>query len=153
MGSAIVPNVVKLPKGKIVAQKGNTFYIQPASRRKKYKLSKKTREKIARAHRRFKLPVLTVGAQAGWALPAANSLKGLGDAFNGDEVAQRRIANRFISPFTGVVFEANWTPKWQPREMLKGLVPNLIVQSVKKFGVFRGVNRTLAQNRIPLRLS
>lgn len=148
-GMKVIPagfRPVTLPDGSVA--------LQRKGRRRRPRLSPQARRRIAAAARRFKVPVLTVGAQLPWAIPFISAImREGGAALNGDENAQRSIANKIIAPFTGIVFNAGWKPQFVPRRMLQGLAPNLALMFIKRTGVFRGINQKLARMRIPVRLT
>jgi len=143
------------PGTKVVLGPGGKSFLQKKSRRRRrFKTSLATRKKIAASARKFKLPVLTVGAQIPWMAKFKevydfNSQGTLG-VWNG----LRRGAEQVLLPaFTGLHIFSNGSTNWSFKNMSLGLLPNLMVMGVKKSGIFRGANRALAKSRIPVRLS
>ena len=111
--------------------------------RKRYKTPAKVRRRIAAGIKRFKVPVLTTAALI------AGTWQPIQYAMNG---AWQQAGIMLLRNYTGV----DATPgnvHFKFRYLLNGLVPLLGVGIVRKTGVFRSVNATLARNKIPLRLS
>jgi len=136
---------------------GKGYAVKKTSSRKKYKMPLAQRKKIAAAAKKVKIPVLTVAANA---IPIGGAIgETIGAVTQKRPDRLVRAANHLTSAYTGVVltpksstsFDA--TVSWQPREMMKGLVPNAMVWVAKKFGIFRGANRALGKAKMPIRLA
>lgn len=162
MSSAVVlgsQNFVELPRNRSIIGKlsASKFIVQAKKRVSRFKTSAKVRQRISAGLRRFKVPLLSIGAQLPWALPAISALKTQGgNALNGNQFAQGQIMNSLVSPFIPLKFvwdgQQN-VPKLHFGGLLSGLIPNLMLMFTRRFGVFRGINQRLSMNRIPVRLS
>lgn len=159
MASKTVAGMKVIPSGmKIVTAKDGTTYLQSKPRtRKRYKLPKKVRDKIALAARKVKIPVLTVGANMPAAIGALNYVNEIATTgWRADKGI--RLASAIISPYTGVVLTptdiaGNYSVKWDFMELYKGLIPNAFVFGLNKLGIFKSANQRLAKAKIPLRIA
>ena len=130
------------PRTRIVMGADGKTYLTGKSRRR-YKTPAAVRKKIAAGARRFKVPVLTTAAvAAGTWEPIKNLVQG-----NAQEAGRILLRN-----YTGVDIQ-DGSASFNFRYMLNGLVPILVVGLVRRTGVFKKVNTTLAKSKIPLRLS
>ena len=130
------------PRTRIVTGADGKAYLTGKSRRR-YKTPAAVRRKIAAGARRFKIPVLTTAAvAAGTWQPIQLLMQG-----QGQEAGRVLLRN-----YTGVDIQ-DGSAQFKFRYMLNGIVPLLVVGIVRKTGVFKQVNTTLAKSKIPLRLS
>lgn len=121
-----------------------TFYEKKTRGRKKYKMSKKARNKIAASARRFKLPLLTGGALVmGTWQPIQMLMQG-----QGMQAGQILLRN-----YTGFNIDGNGGVEWRFRYMFNGLLPLGAVMLINRSGILKPVNQKLAKAKIPLRLS
>ena len=134
-----------LPKGyKVVETSAGTYLQKSKQSRKRYKMSKSARNKIAAAARRFKLPVLTVGALAGGTWQPINLL------FQGQGQYAMQV---LVRNYTGINTDFNGSVEFKPRYMLNGLVPIVAVMLINRSGILRPTNQKLAKTKIPVRFS
>jgi len=135
---------------KNVAIDGKPTSVLVAKRRtKKFKLPAKTRKKIAASARKFKVPLLTGTALA---IPAVS-------AYNTSQIYARpekkvmAAAAEILASYTGIYALPDKKIEFRADKLLQGAAPLLGVWALKRSGIFRGANRTLARSRIPVRLS
>jgi len=141
-----------IPSGYSVKNVDGKTYLQKRRRsRKRYKLSKKTRDKISRNARKFKLPILTGAALALPAMDAWNDA-----ANNAPKTVQGRVSKfsrRLIANYTGFYLDDLGRVSFNWRHAAKGLLPLAAVMGAKKIGIFKGANKALGSAKIPVRLS
>ncbi len=153
-GMKIIPSgfrVITLPNGTAALQKTKRS-------RRKFKLPEQTRAKIATAARKIKIPVLRLGANI---IPLTEGFMALQDLARANSPAARKFQlgetfNALVSPYVGV--KAQWTGSqnkmvFAPMELVKGLLPNIMVSWINKSGILRGANQALAKTKLPVRLS
>ena len=138
---------VKLPRlartDKIVST-GKGYAVQSKGRGKRYKMSKKARDKMAAAARRVKIPVLTLGALA---LGTWEPIKYL---FQGEG---KLAGQHLIKNYTGIWIDEGNT-HFRFRYLFNGLIPLGAVMLVNRSGLLKPVNQKLAKIKgNPLRLS
>lgn len=149
---SVVAGFKVIPKGFTPVTVGKTTLLKKTGRRRKFKLSKATRNKIATSARKVKIPVLTIGANL---VPALGAFNWLTNVFPSTAPINTKTASLFrsiITPYTGVWLDNNLKPSFRPEQLMLGLVPNLIVFGINRFGVFKSVNQKLAKSRLPIRL-
>jgi len=141
-----------IPSGYTVRDVGGKTFLQKKRRsRKRYKLSKKTRDKISRNARKFKLPILTGAALALPAMDAWNDA-----ANNAPKTVQGRVSKfsrRIVANYTGIYLDDTGKVNFNWRHAAKGLLPLAAVMGAKRLGIFKGANKALASAKIPVRLS
>lgn len=142
-----------IPAGhKVVETSAGTFLEKIRRRRRRFKLPAKTRNKIAASARKIKIPVLTLGANAVPLMGLATFVtQDLGSGIDQFTMG-RRFFNRVVTPYTGIVMGESG-PRFQPKELMFGLVPNLIVGFIRKSRVLQSTNQRLAATGLPFRLS
>ena len=136
-----------LPKGmKLVTGPDGNVYQTPKTRsRKKYKMSKAARNKIAASARRFKLPVLTVGA-LGLGLWQPITLLTQGQGQMAGQVLLRN--------YTGFNVDGQGGVEFRFRYLMNGLLPLGAVMMINRSGLLKPVNQKLAKSPLKfLRLS
>ncbi len=126
--------------------------------RKKSKVSKKTRDKISAAARRFKVPILSVGANLIPAVQTADWVMKV--ALNPAHPPRDKAVtgwNAMMAPYTGIKMTAVGSTEIKPTlalgELGKGLFPNVVVWVVRKTGIFKNINTKLSKSRIPISIS
>jgi len=137
-GYAVLPRGYKVIEG--------TKMVQKAKRsRKRYKMSKAARNKIAASARRFKLPVLTLGAVAlGTWEPIQMLTQGQG-----------KLAGQILlRNYTGFNVDGNGGVEFKFRYLMNGLLPLTAVMLINRSGILKPVNQKLAKSPLKfLRLS
>ena len=117
--------------------------------RRKYKTPLAVRKKQALARKKFKVPVLTTAALAVPIMDAFDAGNGVVHSLSTKE-GFSEFSNTLVANFTG------FAPKqrvFSSKRLFVGLGPLLAVWLVKKTGVFKSVNQSLARSRVPIRLS
>nr|BDI55274.1 MAG: hypothetical protein [uncultured archaeon] len=139
-----------LPKKYSIVERGGKAYVTTKGHRR-YKTPAKVRRRISAGLRRMKLPLLTIAAGGVPLYLAGTTAGGLTKVFTqrGSFVFGREL----LSYYTGIYIESANVIKFIPQRMMVGLLPLVGLMMIKRFGVFRGVNRSLGRMRIPLRLS
>lgn len=141
-----------------LVQVGSKVYLQKKRRsRKRYKLSKKHRDKLSRAAKKFKLPVLTIGANA---IPIMNALR----VFSRNSLryiaetpaVQATLFNGVVAPYLGVKITPtgdSFDAHFAPGELLKGLAPNVLLALLKRQRIYQAANRFISKLGLPVGLS
>ena len=120
--------------------------------RKGFKTPKKTRDLIRARMKEIRIPVLTIAANA---VPVIETTVAVAELLKmpQNHDLQRHVVNAPLGAYTGINFNRGWTPFWDGRLLLKGLVPNAVVWAVNKIGIFKSVNQKIARTRLPVRLN
>jgi len=142
----IIPSnmkVIILPDGKSALQKKTRS-------RRRFKTSLKTRRKIAASARRFKLPLLTIGANLPWIGKFNEVFMATGGGFQG---LRRGAEQALIPAFTGVRIGSTGNAQFSFSNFNMGLLPNLVVMGIKRTGILRGTNRAFSRLKLPVSLS
>lgn len=151
---AMDPNIQIIPGGyKVLSKKGNKLTLMRKVRHRVHKLSKKVRDAMSAARRRFKIPLLSGAAVAIpglQAIESANKYGGISN-INGLKVG---LAN-LLASYTGFYFDplGGSKPTWSLWNLMRGAGTLLAVKLTKRFGIFKGVNSMLTQNKIPVALT
>ena len=153
-----VSKLKTIPAGYRVKETASGSYLVRKSRSSgKRKLSKRQRMAISKAAKKFKLPVLTLGANmVPLSLFGSEMIKTVSvEPWHRTEQLIKS-ANALTSAYTGVTLYYDSHGKIQTGfdfDALRiGLLPNLIVYGINKLGVFKSLNRTLAKSHLPVRL-
>ena len=134
-----------IPTGYRIKETADGNYLVKKSRGgRKYKMSKKARNRIAASARKFKLPVLTAGALAvGVWQPLQLLVQG-----QGQEAGQVLLRN-----YTGFNVDGQGGVEFKFRYMFNGLFPLAAVMVINRSGILKPVNQKLAKMKVPLRLN
>lgn len=134
-----------IPTGYRIKETASGDYLVKKTRGgKKYKMSKKARNRIAASARKFKFPVLTAGALAvGTWQPLQLLIQGEGQA-----AGQVLLRN-----YTGFNIDGQGGVEFKFRYLMGGLLPLGAVMIINRSGILKPVNQKLAKAKIPLRLS
>lgn len=135
-----------IPTGYRIKETASGDYLVKKTRsRKRYKMSKAARNKIAASARRFKAPVLTLGALAlGTWQPIQMLVNG-----QGMQAGQILLRN-----YTGFNVDGNGGVEWSFRYLMNGLFPLGAVMLINRSGLLKPVNQKLAKSPLKfLRLS
>ena len=134
-----------IPTGYRIKETPSGDYLVKKTRSgRKYKMSKKARNKIAASARRFKFPALTAGALAMGTWQPIQALMG----------GQGRLAGQILlRNYTGFNIAEGGDVEWRFRYMFNGLLPLGAVMLINRSGLLKPVNQKLAKAKIPLRLS
>jgi len=142
---------------RLVQVGGKTFMQKKKRSRKRFKMSKKHRDKLARAAKKFKFPVLTIGANA---IPILNAIRVFSRwplrQIGHDPAVQATLFNGVVSPYIGIKIAPvgeTFKASFAPGELLKGLAPNVLLSLVKKQRWYQGANRLLSKLGLPVGLS
>lgn len=152
MAAKRVAGMAIIPSNYSVKEVAGKTYLQKRRRTKKrYKLSKKTRDKISRNARKLKIPILTSAALA---LPTMDAWQDA--ANNAPKTIQGRVSKfsrRLVANFTGFYLDDLGKAHWNWRHAAKGLLPLAAVMGAKRFGIFKSANKALASAKLPVRFS
>jgi len=134
-----------IPTGYRIKETAEGNYLVKKTRGgRKYKMSKKARNKIAASARRFKFPLLTFGAVAvGTWQPLQLLIEG-----QGQQAGQVLLRN-----YTGFNVDGQGGVEFRFRYLMGGLLPLAAVMVINRSGILKPVNQKLAKAKIPLRLS
>jgi len=146
-GMKVIPSgyrAVHLPNGQVALQKATR-------RRRRYKLSKTQRNKLARARRQFKIPILTSGALAAGIGATFADYRQYWSQSTFSTIGMRELGYSTLKTYTG--FDPR-SKSFKPAEAI-GLWSLLGLAAVKKIGrpVLSYVNREIAKTKLPIRLS
>ena len=141
----MVTTLKTIPTGYRIKETASGNYLVKKTRSgKRYKMSKAARNKIAASARKFKPPLLTLGALAmGTWQPIQMLIEG-----QGMQAGQILLRN-----YTGFNIDGNGGAEWRFRYMFNGLLPLGAVMLINRSGILKPVNQKLAKARIPLRLN
>ena len=140
-----------------LVQVGSKTYMQKKKRsRRRYKLSAKHRKKLAAAARKFKFPILTIGANA---IPIMNAIR----VFSNNSLryiartpeVQAILFNGVVSPYLGVKIVPrgeSFDAQFAPAELLKGLAPNVLLALMKRQRFYQAANRFISKLGLPVGL-
>lgn len=140
-----------LPAGYTVIEKGGKAYAQKKKRtRRRYKLSKAQRQKISTAAKKFRLPVLTIGANI---VPIFGAFDFITNIMPQNLTPNHKVVslwNRTIKYYTGITLtlDGQGNPAyshWRLGDAALGLGPNIILGAVKGAGMFRNQRRQAAK--------
>lgn len=135
------------PNTRIVTQVGNELVLTKKKRSvRRFKTSKKTRDKISRAARKFKIPIITGAAIA---LPLAIAItEGMKPAANSEKV--KAFSRNILNSYTGIdIVERNF----KLSRMATGTLPLIGAMIARRSGLFKGANRALSRLKVPVSLS
>ena len=138
-----------VPSGYAVREAGGKTFLQKRRRsRKRYKLSKKHRQAIARSAKKMKIPILGIAAVG---MPALSAFK---DTQKYTKMSDKLDAfgRSLLASFTGVSIWGDRSVHFQPSLALRGLVPLGIYAGLSKFGILKMGNKVLAKTKLPIRL-
>jgi len=141
-----------LPPGKTVRNIGGTNFLVSKSRSRRFKLPAKTRKKMAASARKFKVPVLTIAAVGVPTALAVEHAGGLTAAISTTS-GFKRFGSRMLQFYTGFNPAANAGSRFNIRDAAVGLGPLAALTFIRRMGLFKGVNQTLARSRVPVRLA
>lgn len=154
---SIAPSIPKsaivLPSNVKVVNTSGTLILQKVKRRvKRFKMSKKQRQKIAASARKFKLPILTAVSIGPATLLAAQAGLAQGPLINKIQVFLLEL----LSYYTGLrIAPTGQFLGWQGQRMLVGWGPIVAVGAAKAVakGRIMAINRALSRAQIPANLS
>lgn len=149
----IPKNTMVLPSNVRVSQVGTQLILQKVKRsRKKFKMSKKQRQKISAASKKFKVPILTgIMLAPSVFLSASEAMKRTAPL---DKL--KRFSLDMISYYTGMTInDAGTSVGFDPMRLAVGWAPVIgvgLVKTVAK-GRVMAINRALSRAQIPANLS
>jgi len=149
MAAKRVAGMQIVPSGYSVKEVGGKTFLQKKRRsRKRYKLSKKHRQAIARSAKKMKIPILGVAAVG---MPVLSAVK---DAQKYTKMSDKvdSFGRSLLASFTGVSIWGDRSVHFQPSLALRGLVPLGIYAGLSKFGILKMGNKVLAKTKLPIRL-
>lgn len=141
--SVTIAGMKVIPAGfkTIVLANGETALQKKTRRRKKFKTSKATRNKLAAARRKFTVPVLTLGANA---IPIVQGIDWLTNVLPSSRSAQdkgSKLFNAVVAPYVGIRMTAAGDVNFNFKELMKGLVPNIALFAIKRTGLLKGAQQ------------
>ena len=150
--SSIPKGTIVLPSNVRASEIGGKLILTKVKRsRKRFKMSKKQRNKISAASRKFKVPILTGMSIAPAVLFSAQTAMGISKPLD----KLRVFATELISYYTGVqanFFVPGFT--FQPTRLVIGWGPIVAVGAIKLVakGRVMAINRALSRAQIPANL-
>lgn len=142
---------------RLVEVGGKLFRKRVRRGRKGPKLSKKHRDSIARAAKKFKVPVLTIGANA---IPIMNGIRVFATwpmrQIATDAAVQAQLFNGVVSPYLGLEIQPSGTSfkaNFAPGRLIEGLVPNALLKLMKSQRILQAVNKQFNKLGLPVGLN